>query len=57
MFYPITIKNQKSIINLRTSQVSLDWKITFGGSEQYKKDTLKWLKQIDLEEIKDFILE
>jgi putative transposase len=27
----------------------------FGGLEQYKKDTLKWLKEMDLEEIKDGI--
>jgi len=29
----------------------------FGGPEQYKKDTIKWLKEMDLEEIKDLILE
>ncbi|MBI5147561.1 MAG: transposase [Parcubacteria group bacterium] len=30
----------------------------FGGSEQYKKDTIKWLKEMDnLEEIKDLTLE
>lgn len=29
----------------------------FEGPEQYKKDTLKWLKEMDLEEIKDLILE
>ncbi len=29
----------------------------FGGSEQYKKDTVKWLKEMDLEEIKDLTLE
>ncbi len=29
----------------------------FGGSEQYKKDTLEWLKEMDLEEIKAVALE
>ena len=29
----------------------------FGGPEQYKKDILKWLKEMDLEEIKDLTLE
>ena len=29
----------------------------FGGSEEYKKDTIKWLREIDLEAIKDFMLE
>jgi putative transposase len=29
----------------------------FEGPEQYKKDTIKWLKEIDLEEIKDLTLE
>ncbi len=29
----------------------------FGGPEQYKKDTLGWLKEMDLEKIKDIILE
>jgi putative transposase len=29
----------------------------FGGPEQYKKDILKWLKEMDLEEIKEIILE
>ncbi len=28
-----------------------------GGPEQYKKDTIRWLKEMDLEEIKDVILE
>jgi putative transposase len=29
----------------------------FGGAEQYKKDTLEWLKEMDLEEIKNLTLE
>lgn len=29
----------------------------FEGPEQYKKDTMKWLKGMDLEEIKDIVLE
>jgi len=29
----------------------------FGGVKQYKKDTLQWLKELDLENIKDLILE
>jgi len=29
----------------------------FEGPEQYKKDTIKWLKEMDLEEIKDLTLE
>ncbi|TRZ64710.1 MAG: hypothetical protein D4Q79_00970 [Spirochaetia bacterium] len=29
----------------------------FDGPEQYKKDTLKWLKEINLEEIDDLVLE
>jgi len=29
----------------------------FEGPEQYKKDTLEWLKEMDLEEIKDLTLE
>ncbi len=29
----------------------------FKGPEQYKKDTLEWLEEMDLEEIKDSILE
>ena len=29
----------------------------FGGVKQYKKDTLQWLKEMDLENIKDLILE
>jgi len=29
----------------------------FGGPEQYKKNTIKWLKEMDLESIKDLILE
>ena len=29
----------------------------FGGPENYKKDILKWLKEMDLEEIKDLTLE
>ncbi|KKU94152.1 MAG: hypothetical protein UY26_C0003G0303 [Candidatus Jorgensenbacteria bacterium GW2011_GWA1_48_13] len=29
----------------------------FGGPEQYKKDTIKWLKEMDLEEIKNITLE
>ena len=29
----------------------------FGGPEQYKKDTIKWLKEMNLEGIKDLILE
>lgn len=29
----------------------------FDGPEQYKKDTQKWLKEMDLEEIKEMILE
>ncbi|MBU2263515.1 transposase [Patescibacteria group bacterium] len=29
----------------------------FGGPEQYKKDTIEWLKEMDLEKIKDIILE
>lgn len=29
----------------------------FEGPEEYKKDTLKWLKEMDLEEIKDLVLE
>ena len=29
----------------------------FGGLKQYKKDITKWLKEIDLEEIKEIILE
>jgi len=29
----------------------------FGGPKQYKKDITKWLKEIDLEEIKEIILE
>ena len=29
----------------------------FGGPEQYKKDTIKWLKEMDLEGIKNLILE
>ncbi len=29
----------------------------FKGTEQYKKDTLKWLEEMDLEEIKDSTLE
>ena len=28
-----------------------------GGPEQYRKDTIKWLKEMDLEEIKNLILE
>jgi len=28
-----------------------------GGPEQYKKDTIKWLKEFDLETIKDVIIE
>jgi putative transposase len=28
-----------------------------GGPEQYKKDTIKWLQEMDLEEIKDLLLE
>lgn len=29
----------------------------FEGPIQYKKDTIKWLKEMDLEEIKDIVLE
>jgi putative transposase len=29
----------------------------FDGPEQYKKDTIKWLKEVDLQEIKHLILE
>ena len=29
----------------------------FGGPEQYKKDTIKWLKELDLSEINHLILE
>jgi len=29
----------------------------FGGPEQYKKDTINWLKEMDLEKIKEIILE
>lgn len=29
----------------------------FGGPEEYKKDMIKWLKEMDLEEIKDLTLE
>lgn len=29
----------------------------FGGSEQYKKDTLTWLRERDIEELKEIILE
>lgn len=29
----------------------------FGGPEQYKKETIKWLKEIDFEEIGELILE
>jgi putative transposase len=29
----------------------------FGGPEQYKKDTIKWFKEMDLEDLKDIILE
>jgi len=29
----------------------------FEGTKQYKKDTIKWLKEIELEEIRDFVLE
>jgi len=46
--------DKKNFPSVTSRQFLLEF---FGGPEQYKKDTLKWFKEIDLKEIKDLILE
>ncbi len=40
---------KEAVLSVTQRKFLLDF---FGGAEQYKKDTGKWLKEIDLEEIK-----